>query len=172
MPGSNPGENTGISDAGQELMKKWPASKNRKAVVLISDGLDFNNGGSSPEPDRNPSLQSLIEHAQQAGVVFYAIYARGAGEQAQDTILVSRGQGCLDRLAKDTGGESFIEGLGTPVSLEPFLQGISKDLGQQYILTFAAKPPSKAGYSRFKVVVETKNVEIQAPDRVYVPGSK
>jgi VWFA-related protein len=172
MPGTNPGANTGIYDAGRDLIKRWPASKNRKAVVLISDGLDFNNGGSSPDPDRNPSLESLIEHAQQAGVTFYAIYARGAGEPSQDTILVSRGQGCLDRLAKDTGGESFIGGLTTPVSLEPFLQDIAKELGQQYILTFAAKAPSKAGYSHLKVVVETKNVEILAPDRVYVPGSK
>ncbi|MFZ0818577.1 MAG: hypothetical protein WAM91_00790 [Candidatus Acidiferrales bacterium] len=172
MPGTNPDENTGIYDAGRDLIKKWPASKNRKAVVLISDGLDFNNGGSSPDPDRNPSLQSLIEYAQQAGVTFYAIYARGGGEQTQDTILVSRGQGCLDRLAKDTGGESFIDGLGTPVSLQPFLEDIAKELGQQYILTFAAKPASKAGYSRLKVVVETKNVEILAPDRVYVAGTK
>ena len=172
IPGTNPGQNTGIYDAGRDLIKKWPASKNRKAVVLISDGLDFNSGGSSPDPERNPTLESVIESAQQAGITFYAIYARGVGEQTQDTLLVSRGQGCLDRLAKDTGGESFIEGLGTPVSLQPFLQDIAKELSQQYILTFGAIPLSKPGYSHLKVVVETKDVEVLAPDRVYVPGFK
>ncbi len=172
MPGSNPEQNTGIYDAGRDLIKKWPESKNRKAVVLISDGLDFSDNASGLDPTRNYSLQHLIEQAQQSGVVFYVIYARGGRQESENENLVSYGQSCLDRLAKETGGGSFFEGLTTPVSLQPFLRDIAKDLGQQYILTFAAKSPAKAGYSRLQVVVETKNVEILAPERVYMAGTK
>ncbi len=171
IPASTSGENTGIYDAGRDLIKKWPASKNRKAVVLISNGLDFSDGVSDTDPNRNLSLQSLIEQAQQAGVVFYATYAHGAGRLSENTYLVMNGRGCLTRLAEETGGDAYFAGLTTPVSLEPFLQDIGRLVGQQYILTFAAKPGAKAEYSRLKVVVETKDVEILAPNRVYVPSS-
>ncbi|MFZ0818578.1 MAG: hypothetical protein WAM91_00795 [Candidatus Acidiferrales bacterium] len=173
LPSSNPGENSAIYDAARKLIKKWPASKNRKVILAISNGLDFSNGTGDTDPNRNMSLQSLIEQAQQDGVVFYAIYARGAGDgQSGKTNLVSNGQGCLSRLTKETGGDSFSAGLTTPVSLLPFLQSIGGLLRHQYILTFAAKSGAKAKYSRLQIVLENKDVDIVAPERVYVPGSK
>lgn len=180
MPGSNSGQYSGIYDAGRDLITKWPESKNCKAAVLISDG----NPESSPThdpllrnigaPDLNPtsytSLQRLIEQAQRSGVTFYVIYTRGATALSEDSVTID--QSFLARLAKETGGDSFLSGSTTPVSLQPYLQNIAKELGQQYILTFAAKPPTRAGYSRFQVIVKTKNVGVLAPEQVYVPGNK
>ncbi len=172
IPDATRGGNTGIYDAGQDLIKKWPESRNRKAVVLISDGQDLSYGGSDTDPDRNISLDRLVDHAQQAGVTFYAIFARGGGGEPEDSRLLDNAQGSLARLARDTGGNAYFDGFTSPVTLQPYLQDISRDLGQQYILTFAAKAGKKADYSRLKIVVETRNVEILAPDRVYVPGAK
>jgi VWFA-related protein len=172
MPGPTRGDNTGIYDASRDLVNKWPETKNRKVVVLLSDGQDLSDGASDTDPDRSISLQRLIDQAQQSGVVFYAIFARGGGGEPENTHLFDNAQGSLARLARDTGGASFLDGFTSPVSLQPYLQEIGRQLGEQYILTFSAKPGKKADYSPLKVVVETKNVEIHAPDRVYVPVTK
>jgi VWFA-related protein len=173
IPSANAGENSAIYDAARKMIKKWPESKNRKAVIVISNGLDFSNGTGDTDPNRSISLQSLIEQAQQSGVAFYSIYARGAGDgQAGKSNLVSNGQGCLARLTKETGGDSFSAGLTTPVSFLPFLQSIGGMLRQQYILTFAAKTAGKGKYARLQIALENKNVDVVAPERVYVPGSK
>lgn len=171
IPGPTRGENTGIYDAGRDLIQKWPESKNRKVVVLISDGQDLSDGASDTDPDRNIPLQRLIDQTQRSGVVFYAIYARGGGGEPEDMHLLDNAQGSLARLAREAGGASFFDGFTSPVSLQPYLREISQQLGEQYILTFSAKPGKKADYSPLKVVVETKNVEIHAPDRVYIPNT-
>jgi VWFA-related protein len=172
LPGPTRGENTGIYDAGRDLVKKWPESKNRMAVILISDGLDLSDGASDTDPDRNIPLQQLIDQAQQADVTFYAIFARGSREPPEGSHIFDNAQGSLARLARETGGQSYYDGFSSPVSLQPYLQDIGQLLGQQYILTFAAKSGKKADYSGLKVVLETKNVEILAPDRVFVPGAQ
>lgn len=179
MSGSNSGQYSSIYDAGRDLIKKWPESKNRKAVLLVSDGYSELGPNKDPllsrigAPDLSPNsfatLQHLIEQAQRSGVTFYVIYVHGARDLSENS--VSAYQSFLARLAKGTGGDSFLSG-STPVSLQPYLQDIAKELSQQYILTFAAKPTSKAGYSRLQVVVETKNVGVLAPEQVYVAGNK
>lgn len=171
IPNPTRGGNTGLYDSGRDLIANWPGSGGRKVVVLISDGQDLSDGASDTDPDRNISLQRLIDKAQQAGVVFYAIYARGGGDEPEDTRLLNNAQGSLARLARETGGASFFDGFTSPVTLQPYLQEIARQLGEQYILTFEAKTAKKADYSPLKVVVETKNVEVHAPDRVYVPAA-
>jgi hypothetical protein len=172
IPNANHGGNTGLYDSGRDLIANWPDSGSRKVVVLISDGQDLSDGGSDTDPDRNISLQRLIDKAQQAGVVFYAIYARGGGDEPEDIRLLNNAQGSLASLARETGGASFFDGFTSPVSLQPYLQDIGRQLGEQYILTFAAKTGKKADYSPLKIVVETNNVEVHAPDRVYVPAAQ
>jgi hypothetical protein len=46
-----------------DLIKRWPASRARHEVLLVTSGIDPLGGGTA-----NPYLDSAIEHAQRAGI--------------------------------------------------------------------------------------------------------
>jgi phosphatidylglycerophosphate synthase len=48
----------------------------------------------------------------------------------------------------------------------------SKMLGQQYLLAFQAEPVRKDSYEHFKFTTEVPNVELIAPNDVFVPGTR
>lgn len=170
IPKGSGGTSNGIYDAVADLIKKWPETHDRREILLISSGIDLTNGIFDTQPAINGPLQKAIDQAQRSSVVVYSLYASGSGRLENNSFLISNGQGCLGRLAAETGGDSFFLGLDTPVSFQPFLQDIGRLLGQQYLLTFLAVPGSKAGYAHLRVTVENNAVELLAPDRVYVPG--
>jgi VWFA-related protein len=170
IPSSFPGTANGVYDSFAALIKKWPESQNRKVVLFISDGIDVTNGVDDSLPGQSMVLQRAIDAAERAGVVVYTIYASGAGRAVQNRFLVNNGQGSLARMASETGGDAFFEGTETPVSFKPFLEDVGKLLGQQYLLTFVATPGEKGRYARLQVSVEGGNVELIAPDHVYVAG--
>jgi len=172
IPNASPGSANGLYDAFAELIKKWPASQNRKVVILVSDGIDVTNGVEDSEPGQSMVLQRAIDSAERAGVVVYSIFASGSGRAVQNQFLVNNGQGALARLASETGGDAFFQGFQTPLSFQPYLEDVRKLLGQQYLLTFLASPSEKARYARLQVTVEGVDVELIAPDHVYVAGAK
>jgi VWFA-related protein len=170
IPKGAGGTSNGIYDSVADLIKKWPETRDRRVILLISSGIDLTNGIFDTQPAINGPLQKTIDQAQRSGVVVYSLYASGSGRLENNSFLISNGQGCLGRLAAETGGDSFFLGLDTPVSFQPFLQDIGRLLGQQYLLTFLATPGAKAGYAHLRVTVENNSVELLAADRVYVPG--
>ena len=170
IPAGMSGTSNGIYDSVADLIKKWPETHNRRAIILISSGIDLTDGVFETQPAINGPLQKAIDQAQKSGVMVYSLFASGNGRLENNSFLISNGQGCLGRLAAETGGDSFFLGLDTPVSFRPFLQDIAKLSGQQYVLTFLAIPGAKAGYAHLRVTVENNGVELLAPDRVYVPG--
>lgn len=123
--------------------KELQAVQGRKAIVVLSDGLDTGS---------DIGLTKLIEMAQAAGTVVYAIkYASpmrflsisGAIAQA-----VSRG---LERLTRETGGLLFVNP-GRRTS-EVFA-AIESDLRNLYVLGFT--PPAAARDGQFhKLTVTT-----------------
>lgn len=171
IPNAFPGTANGVYDSFATLIKKWPESQNRKVVIFVSDGIDVTNGVDDSLPGQSMVLQRAIDAAERAGVVVYTIFASGSGRAVQNQFLVSNGQGSLARLASETGGDAFFQGTLTPVSFKPFLEDIGKLLGQQYLLTFLATPGEKGRYARLQVSVEAGDVELIAPDHVYVPGT-
>jgi len=172
IPNAFPGTANGVYDSFAELIKKWPASQNRKVVLFVSDGIDVTNGVDDSIPGQSMVLQRAIDAAERAGVVVYSIFASGNGRAVQNPFLVNNGQGSLARLASETGGDAFFEGFQTPVSFRPFLDDVRRLLGQQYLLTFLATPSEKGRYARLQVSVEAGETELIAPDHVYVPGVK
>lgn len=172
IPNAFPGTANGVYDSFGELMKKWPASQNRKVVIFVSDGIDVTNGVDDSLPGQSMVLQRAIDAAERAGVVVYAIFASGSGRAVQNQFLVNNGQGSLARLASETGGDAFFQGTQTAISFKPFLEDIGKLLGQQYLLTFLATPSEKGRYAHLQVSVEAGDVELIAPDHVYVAGAK
>ena len=172
IPSAFPGTANGVYDSFGELVKKWPASQNRKVIIFVSDGIDVTNGVDDSLPGQSMVLQRAIDAAERAGVVVYTVFANGAGRAVQNQFLVNNGQGSLARLASETGGDAFFQGTQTPISFKPFLEDIGKLLGQQYLLTFLATPGDKGRYARLQVSVEAGDVELMAPDHVFVAGGK
>jgi hypothetical protein len=172
IPSALPGSTNGIFDAVRDLIKKWPATQGRREILLISSGIDLDNGVSDTDPNRNLVLQSLIDEAERSGIVIYTIYAGSSGIESHNSFLVMNGQGCLGRMAAETGGDAFFQGMETPVSFQPYLDEIRGLLGQQYLLTFTAEPRGKEGFSNLKVIPESHSIQLIAPDHVYVSGGK
>jgi VWFA-related protein len=153
-----------------DLIKRLPQTGNRREVLLISDGIDYFRGSFGTY---SPDLQPAIELAQRNGIVIYTIYARGLSRVNRNPFLIMNAQGGLTQLAQGTGGEAFFEGVNsTPVSLRPYLEELSGMLGQQYLLTFRAEPVKKDSYEHFKFTTEVPDVELLAPNEVFVPGTR
>lgn len=155
-----------------DLLKRLPDDGHRREVLMISDGIDLFRGVAESSPSLNFDLQRAIELAQRRGVVVHTLFARGAGFFHRNLFLINNGQGGLTRLAYETGGQSYFQGLDTPVSLAPFLNRVAESLGQQYVLTFRASLGKKAGYQRLRVTAEVPGVELIAPARVYIPAAE
>ena len=164
-----------IFQATSNLLKHWPggSSRNRRAVLLISNGIDLFRGVTDSNPGANMDLQEAIDSAQRAEVTFYTIFANGSPVSSSgNSFLISNGQGCLNRITSETGGEAFFQGLQTPLSFAPYLHQLSKLLGQQYRLTFRAQLGKKRDFVPLKVTTELSGVELQAPARVFVPAAR
>jgi hypothetical protein len=170
IPNQYPDTGVGLYDSVVAMMQKFPADGNRHEILLISDGIDVTNGVSEAIPGVSQVLQHCINEAEHYGVVVHSIYAGGSGRLLHGQFIENNGQGSLNALASATGGEAFYEGVITPLSFKPFLQQLSRDLAQQYVLTFM---PERKGsdYSRLKVAAELSGIRVIAPDHIYLGGA-
>ena len=150
-----------------DAIKRWPESSARHAIFLISDGIDPLQLGPS-----DSYLDAAVQEAQRTGTQISAIYAASAGHFGHTLWRVSGGQNNLSRLADQTGGEAYFQGLETPISFAPFLEEFATRLSHQYKLTFLAMAGNKPSYQHVKLETEVPNAELVAPDKVYVPAGK
>jgi len=168
LPMGSPSANASPYFSLGDLIKRWPASDERREVLMITDGID-RYWGSSPD---NPYVDSVIEQAQKAGVIVFSIYTPGMGHYGHSFWRTYWGQNFLSQLSDETGGESYyLIGSAPPVTFAPYLEDMAKKLGRQYLLTFIPKPQKKAGMQRVKVQTEVPNAELVSADRVYVPAT-
>jgi hypothetical protein len=150
-----------------DVVKRWPETKSRRAVFLISDGIDPLQPGIT-----DSYLDQAIETAERTGTQINSIYASRAGHFGHSLWRVNQGQNNLSELADKTGGESYFQGLDTPVSFAPFLDEFAERLNHQYLLTFLIKPDKKASYRHVRLETEVPNAELVTADRGYVPAAK
>ena len=151
-----------------DLIKRWPATRARREILLIADGIDRFRGDFPTSTD----LESAITSAETAGIMIHTLYSTGVGRVARNLFRSNLGQSNLSKITDATGGEAFFQGLQTPISFGPYLQQLDVVLRNQYWLTFAMPRSKKAkGDLRpFRVTTEQHNVEISAPREVFVPG--
>jgi len=151
-----------------DLLKRWPASGNRREVLMATDGIDHYYGGGDM---LDPYLSAAIEDAQRAEVVVSGIYTPGIGHFGHSYWRTYWGQLYLARLAEDTGGEAYYIGFtGSPVTFTPYLDDQASRLNHQYLLTFLAKPQKKAGLRPVKIKTEVPNAELVSASQVFVPA--
>ena len=150
-----------------DLIKRWPEnSDTRREVLMASDGIDLYYGSGDL---LDPYLDEAIENAQRAGILVSAIYTPGEGHFGHSYWQTYWGQLYLAQLADKTGGESYYIGFnGPPVSFAPYLDDLTHRLSHQYLLTFLAKPPKKAGLQQVRLRTEVSNVDLVSADKVYV----
>jgi len=154
-----------------DLLRHWPADQNRRAVLVVSDGLDLYYGVVDSQAPLDPDLTQAIDKAQKTDTAVYTLFANATGLYRRNLFLRSNGMDCLGLLAESTGGESYFQGFETPVSFAPFLGRLAERLGEQYVLTFRAAAGNAPRFDRLRVTTEQPGVTIRAPERVFVPAS-
>lgn len=156
-----------------DLMKRWPASDNRREVLMITDGIDRARRGI---PTRglyiNPDVDSASNVAMQTGTMIHTIYTPGVGRWHRNYWAATNGQLGIAKLSDVTGGESYFLGLGTPVSFQPYLSQLQKALDNQYLLSFSAQAGKKAQLQNVTINTEVAGVDLGSADGVWVPAAK
>ncbi|MFL6436387.1 MAG: hypothetical protein ACJ71Q_02320 [Terriglobales bacterium] len=149
----------------QDLLKHWPQGSDAREVIMITDGIDSYWDANSLD---DPYVNSAIEQAQRQGVMVNAIYARGDGHLGHTLWRINSGQTFLSEVADATGGEAYYLANDSPVSFTPYFKDLTERTKHQYLLTFDAQPGRKSGFQPIKVSTEVPNVDLVAPNRVYV----
>lgn len=132
----------------------------RRAILLVSDGLDVSHGFDASSASQSLDLQRAITEAQRRSIAVYGFYAPTVG--GRDPLLTANAQGSLLRLAEETGGRAFFQGTGVPVSFDPFIRELITSLDKQIALTYLSTH-TKKGFHRIQVRSSSPGVEIDHP---------
>jgi len=147
----------------EEALKRFDAlPTGRRAVLLISDGLDVSRGVESSSPTQSLDLDRAILKAQRKGIAIYSFYNAGSFTANGNSTLVLNGQGSLNRLSNETGGRAFFQGSTSPVTFDPFFRVLSAALNRQFALTYLSTH-FKKGYHRIEVSSTNPDVKIEHP---------
>jgi len=163
--------------AADELLKK---QQGRKAVVLLSDGVD--NGSKE-------SIGGAIESAQRADMLVYSIRfadsegnrgpvsfgrpgmgrggRRGGGSRFPQPAGGRNsvdGKKILERISQETGGGYFE--VSSKMPLDKIYDQIEEELRNQYSLGYTPDK-SGGGYHKIVVSVKRKNLTVRARDGYY-----
>ena len=91
-----------------DLMKRWPATQNRREVLMITDGIDRARRAMGRHGlYSNPDVDSANQVAMRTGTIIHTIYAPGVGRLARNYWEATNGQMSIAKLSDVTGGESF-----------------------------------------------------------------
>jgi hypothetical protein len=151
-----------------DLMKKWPATQDRREIMMITGGIDPLGGGFSNDPFTNPYLDEASDRAQRGGFIVYSIYTPSAGRVGRGALRTDLAQTGLDVLAQKTGGETYYLGFGSSVDFTPYLEDVSYSLKHQYELTFLAQGAKKPTLEPVKVKTEMPNMGLKTAEDGYV----
>jgi VWFA-related protein len=150
----------------EEALDRFDAlPSGRRAILLVSDGLDVSRGIESSTPGQSVDLERAILRAQRRSVAVYSFYTP-ASLTDNNSRLSLNGQGSLEKLSDETGGRAFFQGSLAPVSFEPFFKDLNKALNRQFALTYLSTHLKK-GYHKIQVTSSNPEVEIEHPRGYY-----
>jgi Ca-activated chloride channel family protein len=134
---------TPLYDAAAQALDAIQARSGRRALVLISDGLDR---------DSRTTATDLIARARHGNVLIYPV-AIGATRPP-----------VFGELANVTGGRSFF--VDDPKRLESQLNALARDLRFQYLLGYAPSQPARttSEWRAIEVAVSRPDVRVRARD--------
>jgi VWFA-related protein len=153
-------------DSVSDALERFDAlPSGRRAILMVSNGLDLSGGEASASPGQSTDLQAAIRKAQRRNVAVYAIYGNAvSGTGARLGVL--NGQASLAAIADETGGRLFTTGSSTPIDFEPFLKQLNVLFGRQFLLTYLSENMKK-GYYKVDVKSTNPEVKIEHPKGYY-----
>jgi VWFA-related protein len=141
--------------------EKLKAEVGRKAMVLITDGVDTGS---------RYSIAKAIEAAQKSDSIIYSIdyedpsaYGHGFG-----TITIGGGGGERDlgRMSSETGGRVFK--VDRKNSLDDIFREIQEEMRSQYAIGYTSTNPKKdGGYRKIEIKLSEKDYKVQARKGYY-----
>ena len=149
-----------IAEAARPLAGR---SRPRRAVVVITDGVDTASVLTPPEVSR---IASEIDVPVYIVAVRVGVDRIGGMPDVINPAAAAASEASLDDLANWTGGATFTA--GTPAETSLVAQRILTELRHQYLIAFEASP--RAGWHSLTVGVRKKNVVVRARGG-YIAGS-
>jgi hypothetical protein len=167
LPAGAPGTSSSPYFCLSDLAKNWPSHdpSARRQVVLITDGVDYFNLRYDPQ---DPYVQAAIEDSIRSGLVVYSFYWMNRGRVDQSVYENNSGQSLLQEVTQATGGYSYWEGTGNPVSFDPFFHDLRRRFQNQYRVAFSSELKGKPQIERFSVKLQGIDAKVYAPQQVLV----
>jgi hypothetical protein len=150
-----------------DLAQHWPSQDKgaRREVLMITDGVDPYN----PRFDADDTyMRAAIEDAVRAGLVVDAFYWSGKGAYDNTQMGSNAGQSLLAIVSDATGGKSYWQGMGNPVSFGPYFDDLRHRLRSQYLLSFTAPSRGKASVEQLQLKVTGTAAKVDAPKEVFL----
>lgn len=107
-------------------------SKNPKALLLISDGLDVSRGFHPATILKSIDLERAIQEAKRRDVAIYSFYAPSVGLTGRNRLASSLGQSSLKRISDETGGEAFFQGSTDFVTFDAYFEALVEAINRRY----------------------------------------
>ena len=164
------GDSPSIYQSLENLVTHWPAGPTnaRREVLLLSSGIDGLSVNKF-DPANDPYLESALDKAQKAGIVVYSIY--DGSSRFGGSLAGQSSQSKLIEVSGDTGGDTFMEGTLTPISIGGYLNALDGRFASQYVLTFTteASKHKEGELSEIQVRLEQHDLKPYYAHRVLVP---
>jgi hypothetical protein len=154
------------SAEGQPMPRSQQPTHKARFVLMITNGVDPYNGSTNITNQDSPYVAAAVTDAQRAGVPVYSIYYTDAGFGPRRGSF--SGQGYLQQVADGTGGQTYYQGAGSPVSLIPFLKQFQTALAESYVATFPVDVNKKL--VTLKASTSLPKTKVNAPQLVR-PGT-
>ncbi len=167
MPIGTPGSSASPYFCLSDLAKRWPSNDAtaRREVVMITDGVDYYEMRYDPD---DPYVEAAIKDSLHAGLVVYAMYWTNQGWVDSTQYENDAGQNLLLEVTQATGGNSYWQGMGNPVSFDPYFKDLRQRLENQYELGFATPPNKGPEVQQLKLKIDAESSKVTAPDKVFV----
>ena len=132
---------------------------------MVTDGVDSYDRRFDAE---DPYVEAAIADATRARLVVYAIYWMNQGFADRTAGANDAGQNLLAQVTQATGGKSFWQGMGNPVSFQSYFDELLRRFNNQFEIGFTAPGEGKPAVEQFQLKLHAPGTEIDAPQRVLV----
>lgn len=146
-----------------------PVQHKARFAIMITNGVDPYNGSTSVLNQDSPYVAAAVMDAQRAGVAVSAIYFGDSGMRGASAD--NSGQDYLSQLTQGTGGVSFWQGIGNPVSTAPFLAQFQRNIAETYVATFPAPAGKNPDRDLVRIKFTSSKAKLRAPSEVR-PGNQ
>ena len=116
-----------------EALKKFDSTwQGHNALLLISDGLDTSRGFDTTAAGHTIDIDRTIKEANRRDVAIYSFYAPSVGLTSHSYLAASYGQSSLNRVADETRGRAFFQGMTGFVTFDSYFNRLRAELNRQY----------------------------------------